>query len=134
MIKSIILEQGFEIHSDPDSRWYISVDGKRRDLVNTEDFFSVWSLLERPFLEVKSELEELMLSSGSSTPFPMWKVVATAFDSRSENWTERAMSWVPYFSIDEKNNLKNYLLIVQNAKWASQKSRQIAHRVIRELE
>lgn len=133
-LRKVVLEPGFEIHADSDSQWFILYNGNRRNLIENEDFFSVWLLLERPFEEVRAELDEVRVASGAHKPFPMWKVIAAALDSRSGNWTERAMVWAPNLPSEDKAKLRDSLVATKDSKWASQKSRQAAHRLLKEIE
>jgi hypothetical protein len=113
--------------------WVVTSDQMSYPLEEIEDFFRVRLLLERRFAEAKEALELVGQSSNASKPFPMWMVVASALQSASFQWTDRALAWVAFLTEPEKVLLKDLLAAVKDSRGASQKSRQLARKYLNQI-
>ena len=122
------IDEGVRIGVEKPVRWYVEAKGKRYDLCEVRDFFRVWLLLERPYPEVKSELDALAKEAGATDTFPMWKVVACAFLSKTANNAEDAVTWLPFMEPGELALFSDLLGEVRDAKWARQRTRQMARK------
>jgi hypothetical protein len=63
--------------------------------------------------------------------FPLWRVVGAGLACQSDRWASLALLWLPHLPEGDKAQLRDLLLQVHEAKWASQKSRQLADRLPR---
>ncbi|HZH98151.1 MAG TPA: hypothetical protein VEX38_04205, partial [Fimbriimonadaceae bacterium] len=114
--------------------WVIRADDAPFPLDNINDFYRAWLLLERPFFDVKRDLDRLASAAGATSPFPYWKLVGSAMKARSLQWTELAMAWVPLLAAAERTHLRELLLETRESRWASQKVRQLARKYLSQIE
>jgi hypothetical protein len=103
-------------------------------LEETDDYFRAWLLFERPFSEVKSALERVAADANAGTSFSFAKLIGSALKAKSGQWTDRAMTWVPFLTLTEKVSLRSLFIEARDSKWASQKSRQLARNYVNEIE
>jgi len=127
------LTSGVLIEVSSSRAWIVRARSEIFPLENTKDFYRVWLLLECPFGDVENALSRLATEHSAQTKFPLREVVASAFLSKSRQWTERAMEWVPFFSIEERAFLRDDLTDVASSDWASQRVRQLATKYVNEL-
>jgi hypothetical protein len=98
------------------------------NLEETADFYRVVTLLECPYSEIESILNEYAEKVGAENRFPIWKVVAAGLAFQSDQWASLALTWFPHLGKNEQAMLFDLLKEVAHSKWASQKSRQLANR------
>jgi hypothetical protein len=101
------------------------------ELIETMDYFRVVVLLERTYSEAKKLFDDFVNRQRIADSFPMWRVVGAGLACRSDEWASLAMNWLPELPVAEKNLLREPLMQIQHAKWASQKTRQLARRYAR---
>lgn len=131
--RSLNIGHGLTVELKGDSVWQVRAKSGCFDLVETQDFYRVLPLLERPYWEAKTLFDDLASDSAAAGGFPLWRVVAAGLGCQSEEWASRALRWLPELSEDERRLLRDLLLIVSGAKWASQKSRQLADRYAKQV-
>lgn len=115
------------------SIWQVWAKSGCFDLTDTADFFRVVVLLERSYFEAQSVLREFAEQQNAEDQFPLWKVVGAGLASQSDQWTGLALMWVPHLPAAEKAKLESLLVDIHSAKWASQKSRQLADLYVKQI-
>jgi len=128
------IARGINLDVSEAGAWVIRANDDAFPLEEARDFFRAWLLLERPFDDVKAALDRGVYSANPETPFPFWKLIGSALMGDSEQWTNRAMTWVPFLTMAEKISLKDLFIEVRDSRWASQKSRQLARKYVHEIE
>lgn len=108
----MIIDPGLQLECDPNVGWYLVVKGTTYLLREVADFSKVWLLLERPYHDAKSDLDNVTMSNALNIPFSMWEVVATALVRGSNNTIDKAMVWVQQLPFEEKILLVPFLVKV----------------------
>jgi hypothetical protein len=125
---------GLKIELKSPGIWKIVAKNGCFDLIEPADFWRVVILLERPYSEIESIFNEYVEKKiGVEDRFPYWKVVSAGLDFKIDQWASLALTWFPYLEQDKKNMLGDLLENVANSKWASQKTRQLASRYIKQM-
>jgi hypothetical protein len=96
------IARGINLDVSEVGAWVISANDDAFPLEEARDFFLAWLLLERPFDDVKAALDRGVYSANPETPFPFWKLIGSALMGGSVQWTNRAMTWVPFLTMAEK--------------------------------
>lgn len=109
-------------------QWAVFAKNGIYPLKEEVDFSRIVSLLEKTLHEVS-----VIVSSVEHT-FPFGMVIKAGLASASDYWAGLALVWLVELSEDEKVNFFDQLAAVSEAKWASQKTRQIAKREIKYLQ
>jgi hypothetical protein len=130
----IEIARGINLDVSETGAWVIRANDNAFPLEDVRDFFRAWLLLERPFDDVKTALDQGPYSANPATLFPFWKLIGSALMAGSQQWTERAMTWVPFLAMAEKASLKDLFAEARDSKWASQKNRQLARKYVHEIE
>ncbi|WP_426534957.1 hypothetical protein [Bradyrhizobium sp. McL0615] len=128
------IDTGVSIGVSDAGIWSVRAGDNRFSLEETNDFFRVWLLFERPFPEVKADLERVAADAKVDASFPFAKLIGSALNAMSGHWTECAMTWVPFLTLMERAPLKSLFIEVRDSKWASQKIRQLARKYVSEIE
>jgi len=128
------IDEGVSIGFSDDGRWVVRARDNEFHLEEIDDCFRAWLLLERPFPEVKSALDRVAADAKVDTSFPFARLIGSALKAKSGQWTDRAMTWVPFLTLTEKESLRYLFIEARDSKWASQKSRQLARRYVNEIE
>jgi hypothetical protein len=126
--------RGINLDVSEAGAWVMRANDDAFPLEAARDFFRAWLLLERPFDDVKAALDRGLYSANPATPFPFSKLIGSALMGGSEQWTNRAMTWVPFLTMAEKISLKDLFIELRDSRWASQKSRQLARKYVHEIE
>jgi len=124
---------GLKIGLSDQSGWQVWAKSGVFDLNETGDFFRVVALLERPYPTAKVLLDGYAESQRARNTFPLWRVAGAGLACKSEEWTSLALRWLPELPVGERALLRDLLIQVRGAKWASQKSRQLAERYAKEI-
>jgi hypothetical protein len=125
---------GLRIGLKGGSTWQVWAKNGVFDLRETNEFFRTAVLLERPYVDAKSLLEQYAKAQNAESGFPLWRVVGAGLACRSDQWASLALVWVPLLSEEERQLLLDLLMQVQIAKWASQKTRQLAALQVKRLQ
>ncbi|MCK1655910.1 hypothetical protein IVA88_31505 [Bradyrhizobium sp. 149] len=128
------IDNGLSIALTEAGAWIIKADDREFRLEEINDFYRAWLLLEQPFSEVKTALDQIARDANAATPFPFAKLIGSALKAQSRQWTDCAMVWVPFLAAAEKATLKGLLSDTRDSKWASQKIRQLARKHVNEIE
>ncbi|MVT49925.1 hypothetical protein GPL17_05420 [Bradyrhizobium yuanmingense] len=128
------IKPGLSIALTEAGSWTIRADDREFRLEEINDFYRAWLLLERPFSDVRDALDRVASSANAATPFPFAKLIGSALKGQSRNWTDLAMAWVPFLAAAERATLRDLLSEVRDSKWASQKTRQLARKYVKEIE
>ncbi|MBR1143833.1 hypothetical protein [Bradyrhizobium sp. AUGA SZCCT0431] len=128
------IADGINLDISETGAWIVRANDDAFPLEDMRDFFRAWLLLERPFEDVKASLDRGPYSANPATPFPFWKLIGAALMAGTRQWTDHAMTWVPFLTMAEKARLKDLFIEVRDSKWASQKNRQLARKYANEIE
>lgn len=101
-------------------------------LNEVSDFFRLFSLLDESFSSASDTVTEL-IGDRTNQNFPMWKIVAAAFLSRSKLTSEKAADWLPFLRGDDIRELQPYFSDIVSSRWASQKTRHLVRRYVDQL-
>lgn len=113
--------------------WQVWAKNGSFDLNETSDFYRMLVLLEKPYSEAKALLDGYADRQRAERGFPMWRVVGAGLACQSDQWASLALKWLPDLPEGERALLRDLLLQVHGAKWASQKSRQLAERYAKQI-
>jgi hypothetical protein len=128
------IDTGISVGVSDTGIWIVRSGDNEFLLEETDDYFRAWLLLERPFSEVKSALERIAADAKAGASFSFAKLIGSALKAKSGQWTDRAMTWVPFLTLTEKASLRSLFIEARDSKWASQKSRQLARTYVNEIE
>ncbi|TXH61921.1 hypothetical protein [Piscinibacter sp.] len=124
---------GLKVGLKGQSVWQVWAKNGCFDLNETSDFCRVLVLLEKPYSEAKALLDGYADNQRAERGFPMWRVVDAGLACQSDQWAGLALKWLPDLPEGERGLLRDSLLQVHGAKWASQKSRQLAERYAKQI-
>jgi hypothetical protein len=124
---------GLKVGLKGQSVWQVWAKNGCADLNQTSDFLRVLVLLEKPYSEAKALLDGYADSQRAEHGFPLWRVVGAGLACQSDQWASLALRWLPDLPEGDKAQLLDLLLQVHEAKWASQKSRQLADRFAKQI-
>ena len=124
---------GLKIGLDKSGVWQVWAKNGRFDLKQATDFWRIVTLLERPYSEIKSIINEFTEQLGSEIRFPYYKVVSAGLTFELDHWASLALSWFSYLEHDEQIMLVNLLDELEHSNWASQKSRHLARRCAKQI-
>jgi len=111
-------------------RWVVEERSGIRFLNTPQAFLRVEILLERPLVDIQTELlQNLCRNSIEELEFPYIDIISQVFINDSNYWVELAFLWFDTMPLDMKVLLKQELEIVRNRKELSQKLR---HRAMKE--
>jgi hypothetical protein len=124
---------GLRIRLKRSGIWQVLAKNGSFDLIEAADFWRVVTLLERPYSEVSSTFYEYEKKINAEYHFPYWKVVSAGLAFEVDQWASLALTWFPYLKKREKAMLVDLLDAIVHSKWASQKSRQLANRYVKQM-
>jgi hypothetical protein len=124
---------GLKIGLKGRSIWQVWAKHDCFDMAETNDFYRVMVLLERPYSEAESLLNDYAEKQNAEGRFPLWRVVGSGLACQSDQWASLALTWIPYLPHSEKALLQDLLMEVRRSKWASQKSRQLADLYVKQI-
>lgn len=125
---------GLKIGLKRQTVWQVWAKNGGVDLHETLDFHRVLVLLEKSFSEAEALLHRFADTQRAANKFPLWRVVGAGLACESELWASLALQWWPHLSAGERAMLRDPIGQVVEAKWASQKSRQLTDRFARQLD
>ena len=98
------------------------------DYQNTGSFVPLLIFLEFPLAEAKA-----LIFSSNFQNFPYENLIAFAVSSKSDYWAKLAVDWLEQ-GIPVGEKIVEPLKLMIDSKWASQKTRQSAFRLVKRLE
>jgi hypothetical protein len=98
-------------------------------LKEVRDFFRLCSLLDDSFLTAADTIKKL-IDGRTQQNFPMWKIVAAAFLSKSRLASEKATAWLPSLADEDLRELQPYLSDIVSSRWVNQKTRHLARKYV----
>jgi len=98
-------------------------------LKEVRDFFRLCSLLDDSFLTAADTVKE-WIDGRTQQNFPMWKIVAAAFLSKSRLASEKATAWLPSLADEDLRELQPYLSDIVSSRWVNQKTRHLARKYV----
>ena len=117
-----------------DGRWVVEGKNKLFDLFEPKSYIRVMALLEKPLNTIREIIINFFkltnLSSEVYDVFPFVYIIKSGLEQESEYWAELAFKWFDELPIEKKELLRDSLIKITKAKWASQKLR---HRAIKEI-
>ena len=120
-----------------DGRWVVEGKNGLYALNESKSHIKIMALLEKPLNSISDSITSVFkLSSFDVTVydiFPFVDVVKAGLEQGSEYWAELAFKWFEDLPIEKKVYLKDSLVGITNAKWASQKLRHKAEREVEKL-
>ena len=132
-----ISESGSSMGISSAGEWVVEVSEGIHHLDKPQLYVYVMVLLEKPYEDVYEEvLNILKRTSVDEEPgciFPFVEIVNAGLEQGSDYWAALAFGWFDMFSEEDKLRLRDALLKVMKAKWASQKIRQKAKRELNKL-
>lgn len=103
-------------------------------LNDPSEFWRLVSLLEESSINVREKIAEFLDTLGITMSiydcFPFVEIVQAGFRFGTNYWAELAFKWFDEMPFEKKIYLNESLILVKNAKWASQKLR---HKAMKEL-
>lgn len=117
-----------------DGRWVVEGKNNVFGLFEPKSYIRVMALLEKPLNNICEIIINTFKLSDSNLEvydiFPFVDIIKSGLEQESEYWAELAFKWFDEIPIEKKEILRDSLIKITNAKWASQKLR---HRAIKEI-
>lgn len=127
------ISNGLRIGLTKSNTWQVWAKNGCFDLIDIADFWRIVIILERPYSEIELIFKKYAKKVNVENSFPLWKVVGAGLAFGLDEWANLALAWFPYLKQDEKVMISDLLENVASSKWASQKSRQLANRYIKQM-
>lgn len=135
ILRFTVLE--FTMGLQKDCIWVLEGKNGLRVLDSPDKFWCLVSLLEQPFNDIKKEvtafLGNLRVTVNPDDFFPFIEIIQAGFRFGTKYWAELAFNWYVEIPPEKKMYFKESLVIIENAKWASQKLRQMARKELKLL-
>jgi len=106
--------------------WFVSSANGLFALSSDSDYFRAVTILEMEYQNAKSLLDKYTEENKIKHAFSIAKIVNIGLAAQSDSWAEKALTWVKHLPIDLRQSLLTNIETVINAKWASQRTRQLA--------
>lgn len=132
-INLLEISNGLRIGLAESGTWQIWAKNGCFDLREIADYWRVVILLERPYSEIELTFNKYAEKINTKNSFPLWKIVGAGLAFGLDEWANLALAWFPHLTQDEKVMISDLLENVASSKWASQKSRQLANRYIKQM-